>query len=150
MTGEPAKLKPVPWPADLEREEGHRLAGDSGHRRARDRSLLPAAYDPARAVLDVAAGTQFSALTLSGASTAITDGMYLVAYLLPGAAGLHPSMAGLSEASRRRQARLGRGGLLAMGAATLVVPALLILQRLRAATSRWPPSQTPGRCCSCS
>jgi signal transduction histidine kinase len=56
--------------------------------------------------------------------------MYLVAYLLLGAAGLHPSMAGLSEPSRRRQARLGRGRLLAMGAAALVAPALLILQRL--------------------
>jgi signal transduction histidine kinase len=57
--------------------------------------------------------------------------MYLVDYLLLGAAGLHRSMAGLSEPSRWRQARLGRGRLLAMGAAALVAPALLILQRLR-------------------
>ena len=41
--------------------------------------------------------------------------MYLVAYLLLGPAALHPSMAGLSEPARRRQARLGRGRLLAMG-----------------------------------
>jgi two-component system NarL family sensor kinase len=40
-------------------------------------------------------------------------------------------MAGLSEPSRRRLARLGRGRLLAMGAAALVAPALLIVQRLQ-------------------
>jgi two-component system NarL family sensor kinase len=40
-------------------------------------------------------------------------------------------MAGLSEPARRRQARLGRGRLLAMGAAALVAPALLIVERLR-------------------
>ena len=48
----------------------------------------------------MAADTLLSALTLSGASTAVTDGMCLAAYLL-GAAGLHPSMAGLSEPYRR-------------------------------------------------
>jgi signal transduction histidine kinase len=79
----------------------------------------------------MAADTLFSALALSGASTAVTDGMYLVAYLLLGAAGLHPSMAGLMEPARRRLARLGRGRLLAMGAAALVAPALLVLQSLR-------------------
>src|SRR5215208_1530023 len=70
-------------------------------------------------------------LALSGASVSVTDGMYLAAYLLLGASGLHPSMAGLSEPSRRRLARLGRGRLLAMGAAALVAPALLIVQRLQ-------------------
>jgi hypothetical protein len=79
----------------------------------------------------MAADTLFSVLALSGASTAVTDGMYLVAYLLLGAAALHPSMAGLSEPARRRQARLGRGRLLAMGAAALVAPALLVVQRLQ-------------------
>ena len=63
----------------------------------------------------MAADTLFSVLSLSGASAALTDGMYLVDYLLLGAAGLHPSMAGLLEPARRRQARLGRGRLLAMG-----------------------------------
>jgi hypothetical protein len=66
-----------------------------------------------------------------GASAAVTDGMYLVDYLLLGAAGLHPSMAGPLEPARRRQARLGRGRLLAMGAAALVAPALLVVERLR-------------------
>jgi signal transduction histidine kinase len=59
---------------------------------------------------------------------ALLTGAY---YLLLGASGLHPSMAGLSEPSRRRLARLGRGRLLAMGAAALVAPALLIVQRLQ-------------------
>jgi Histidine kinase len=40
-------------------------------------------------------------------------------------------MAGLSEPSRRRQARPGRARLLATGAAALVAPALLIVQRLQ-------------------
>ena len=97
----------------------------------------------------MAADTLFSVLALSGAATAVTDGMYLVAYLLLGAAGLHPSMAGLSEPARRRLARLGRGRLLAMGTAALVAPALLVVQRLRAARSTSPPSPGPGRCCSC-
>jgi signal transduction histidine kinase len=79
----------------------------------------------------LAADTLFSALALSGGPVKVTDGMYLADYLLLGAAGLHPSMAGLSEPSRRRQARLGRGRLLAMGTAALVAPALLIVQRLQ-------------------
>ena len=80
----------------------------------------------------MAADTLFSVLALSGAATAVTDGMYLGAYLLLGASGLHPSMAGLSEPARRvRGPRLGRGRLLAMGAAALVAPALLVLQRLQ-------------------
>jgi hypothetical protein len=40
-------------------------------------------------------------------------------------------MAGLSEPARRRQAHLGRGRLLAMGAAALVAPALLVVQHLQ-------------------
>ena len=68
--------------------------------------------------MTMAADTLFSVLALSGAGTAVTDAMYLVDYLLLGAAGLHPSMAGLSEPARHRLARLGRGRLLAMGAAT--------------------------------
>src|SRR5215216_6075368 len=68
----------------------------------------------------MAADTLFSVLALSGAGTAVTDAMYLVDYLLLGAAGLHPSMAGLSEPARHR---LARGRLLAMGTAALVAPA---------------------------
>jgi signal transduction histidine kinase len=102
-----------------------RLATTPGRRTAAFRLLL------ACLTVTMAADTLFSALALSGASVAVTDGMYLADYLLLGAAGLHPSMAGLSEPSRRRQARLGRGRLLAMGAAALVAPALLIVQRLQ-------------------
>jgi hypothetical protein len=80
-----------------------RLATTPGRRTAAFRLLI------ASLAVTMAADTLFSVLTLSGASAAVTDGMYLAAYLLLGASGLHPSMAGLSEPSRRRQARLGRG-----------------------------------------
>jgi signal transduction histidine kinase len=102
-----------------------RLATSPGRGTAAFRLLI------ASLAVTLAGDTLFSALALSGASTAVTDGMYLVAYLLLGASGLHPSMAGLSEPARRRQARLGRGRLLAMGAAALVAPALLVLQFLQ-------------------
>jgi signal transduction histidine kinase len=102
-----------------------RLATTPGRRTAAFRLLI------ASLAVTMAADTLFSVLSLSGASVAVTDPMYQVDYLLLGAAGLHPSMAGLSEPSRRRQARLGRGRLLAMGAAALVAPALLIVQRLQ-------------------
>src|SRR5215203_863755 len=93
-----------------------RLAISPGRRTTAYRLLI------ASLAVTFAADTLFSALTLSGASVAVTDGMYLAAYLLLGASGLHPSMAGLSEPAQR---------LLAMGAAALVAPALLIVQRLQ-------------------
>jgi diguanylate cyclase len=102
-----------------------RLATSPGRFTAAFRLLV------ASLTVTMAADTLFSVLSLSGASVAVTDGMYLVDYLLLGAAGLHPSMAGLLEPARRRQARLGRGRLLAMGAAALVAPALLVVERLR-------------------
>jgi signal transduction histidine kinase len=102
-----------------------RLATAPGRRTPAFRLLI------ASLAMTMAADTAFAALALSGASTAVTDGMYLVSYLLLGASGLHPSMAGLSEPARRRQARLGRGRLLAMGAAALVAPALLLLRHLQ-------------------
>jgi signal transduction histidine kinase len=102
-----------------------RLATTPGRRTAAFRLLV------ASLTVTMAADTLFSVLSLSGASVAVTDGMYLVDYLLLGAAGLHPSMARLLEPVRRRQARLGRGRLLAMGAAALVAPALLVVERLR-------------------
>ncbi|HEV3014140.1 MAG TPA: hypothetical protein VG499_12750, partial [Actinomycetota bacterium] len=102
-----------------------RLATTPGRRTAAFRLLI------ASLAVTMAADTLFSVLTLSGTSVGVTDGMYLAAYLLLGAAGLHPSMTELSEPPRRRQARLGRGRLLAMGAAALVAPALLIVQRLQ-------------------
>jgi signal transduction histidine kinase len=104
-----------------------RLATTPGRRTAALRLLI------ASLAVTMAADTLFSALALSGSATAVTDGLYLIDYLLLGAAGLHPSMAGLSEPARRRVARLGRGRLLAMAAAALVAPALMVLQRLRGA-----------------
>ena len=77
-----------------------------------------------------AADMVFSVLALRGASTAVTDGGYLAAYLLLGAGALHPSLPKLSGTVPAPRARLGPGRLLAMGAAALVAPALLIFQRL--------------------
>jgi signal transduction histidine kinase len=109
-----------------------RLATTPGRRTPAFRLLI------ASLAMTMAADTAFSALTLSGASTAVTDGMYLASYLLLGSSGLHPSMAGLSEPARRRQARLGWGRLLAMGAAALVAPALLLLRYLQGADLQVP------------
>jgi hypothetical protein len=81
-----------------------RLATTPGRRTAALRLLI------ASLAVTMAADTLFSALALSGSATVVTDGLYLIDYLLLGAAGLHPSMAGLSEPARRRVARLGRGG----------------------------------------
>jgi len=80
-----------------------------------------------------AADMVFSVLALQGASTAVTDGGYLVAYLLLGASALHPSLPRLSGTGLAPRARLGPGRLLAMGAAALVAPALLIYQWLTGA-----------------
>jgi signal transduction histidine kinase len=77
-----------------------------------------------------AADMVFSVLALQGASTAVTDGGYLAAYLLLGAGALHPSLPRLSGTALTPRARLGPGRLLAMGAAALVAPALLTFQRL--------------------
>jgi len=77
----------------------------------------------------------FSVLALSQQYTGVSaaDAAYLLGYLLLGAAALHPSMARLSQPAPERRARLPRGRLLAMGAAALVAPALLLVQRLRGA-----------------
>jgi signal transduction histidine kinase len=77
----------------------------------------------------------FSVLALTEQYTGISaaDAAYLVGYLLLGAAALHPSMARLSQPAPERRARLPRGRLLAMGAAALVAPALLLVQRLQGA-----------------
>jgi signal transduction histidine kinase len=77
-----------------------------------------------------AADMVFAVLALRGADTAATDGGYLIAYLLLGASALHPSLPALSGTLLAPRARLGRGRLLAMGAAALVAPALLIFQHL--------------------
>jgi signal transduction histidine kinase len=82
-------------------------------------------------VVTLVADTGFSVLALRGADTGPTDAGYVVGYVLLGAAALHPSMVGLSEPAPERRARLGRGRLLAMGAAALVAPALLVVERLQ-------------------
>jgi signal transduction histidine kinase len=82
-------------------------------------------------VVTLAADTGFSVLALRGADTGPTDLGYVVAYALLGAAALHPSMVSISEPAPERRARLGRGRLLAMGAAALVAPALLVVERLQ-------------------
>jgi signal transduction histidine kinase len=102
-----------------------RLATTPGRRTLSFRLLITSL------AVTMAADTLFAVLALSGADTGLTDGGYLVAYLLLGAAALHPSMARLSDPARRRRARLSRWRLLAMGAAALVAPALLIIQRLQ-------------------
>ena len=95
-----------------------------------------------------AADMVFAVLALRGADTAVTDGGYLIAYLLLGASALHPSLPALSGTLLAPRARLGRGRLLAMGAAALVAPALLIFQHLIGTDIQSPPSPVPGRCCS--
>src|SRR5215211_7047813 len=56
-----------------------------------------------------AADMVFSVLALQGASTAVTDGGYLAAYLLLGASALHPSLPKLSGTVLAPRARLGPG-----------------------------------------
>src|SRR6266540_2731631 len=82
-------------------------------------------------VVTLVTDTGFSVLALRGADTGPTDVGYVVGYVLLGAAALHPSMVGLSEPAAERRARFGRGRLLAMGAAALVAPALLVVEHLQ-------------------
>jgi signal transduction histidine kinase len=82
-------------------------------------------------VVTLVADTIFSVLALRGGDTGPTDAGYVVGYVLLGAAALHPSMVGLSEPAPERRARLSRGRLLAMGAAALVAPALLVVERVQ-------------------
>jgi hypothetical protein len=90
--GQPAKLQPVPWRADLQRDEGRplpaRLPG-AGRRPGPARLAARLATTPGRRatafrlliaslVVTMAADMLLSVLTLSGATTTVTDGMYLV------------------------------------------------------------------------
>ena len=101
-----------------------RLATTPGRRPVAFRLLI------ASLAVMFAADMAFSVLALQGADTAVTDAGYLIAYLLLGASALHPSLPALTGTVLAPQARLGRGRLLAMGAAALVAPGLLIFQRL--------------------
>jgi signal transduction histidine kinase len=87
-------------------------------------------------IVVLAADLVFSALALAEqyTGTSLADAGYMLAYLLIGAAALHPSMVGLSEPAPAQRARLGRVRLLALGAAALVAPALLAVQRLQGGT----------------
>jgi hypothetical protein len=115
-----------------------RLATTPGRRTAALRLLI------ASLAVTMAADTLFSALALSGSATVVTDGLYLIDYLLLGAAGLHPSMAGLSEPARRQVARLERGRLLAM-AATVAATACDALAKATKKASPWVSTSRPSR-----
>jgi signal transduction histidine kinase len=82
-------------------------------------------------VVTLVTDTAFAVLALRGVDTTPTDAGYVLGYVLLGAAALHPSMVAISEPAAERRARLGRGRLLAMGAAALVAPALLVIERLQ-------------------
>ena len=75
----------------------------------------------------VAADTVF-AMELGASDTRVLDVMWLSSYLLWGAAALHPTMAQLSTPSGVRTAPFTARRLVALGAAVLVAPVLLIAQ----------------------
>ena len=83
-------------------------------------------------VLTLAADTVFGVLALSEQydGTSLADAGFMLAYLALGASALHPSMGRLSEPAPEKQARLGRGRLLVMAAASLVAPAMLLVKGL--------------------
>ncbi|MGK5681378.1 putative bifunctional diguanylate cyclase/phosphodiesterase [Actinoplanes sp. URMC 104] len=75
----------------------------------------------------LAADTAFSVIPLySTASTHPTDPMFLLSYVLWGAAALHPSMAA-PPATGRESARVGPGRLVLFGIFALLAPALLLV-----------------------
>jgi signal transduction histidine kinase len=63
----------------------------------------------------------------------LAEAGFLVAYVLVGAAALHPSMVALAEPAPPRPARGGGARLLALGAACLVAPCLLVVQGVEGA-----------------
>jgi signal transduction histidine kinase len=58
------------------------------------------------------------------------DAFWLLAYVVWGAAALHPSMAHIAETDRRRLPRLTTTRLLLLAAALLAAPAILVLERV--------------------
>jgi signal transduction histidine kinase len=101
-----------------------RFAVTPGRRTASFRALLGAL------VLVLYADAVFAALDLflgyDGASPA--DGGYLLSYVLFAVAVLHPSMRDLPQSSGQDAQRLSRGRLLALAAASLMAPAVLVVQ----------------------
>ncbi|GAB2569688.1 hypothetical protein Aab01nite_07160 [Paractinoplanes abujensis] len=80
--------------------------------------------------LQLAGDTAFSVIPLySDASTHPTDPIFLLSYVVWGAAALHPSMAA-PPASGRVSARVGRGRLLLFGSCSLLAPALLVVPHI--------------------
>jgi hypothetical protein len=102
-----------------------RLATTPGRRTASFRLLV------ASLTVTMAADTLFSVLALSGASVAVTDGMYLVDYLLLGAAGLPRRWPGWCAGSSGPRASAG-------GCSTGPC------RRPSRSGCTWPPSSTTG------
>jgi len=75
----------------------------------------------------ITADTVF-AMEIGSSDTRVLDVMWLGSYLLWGAAALHPTMAQLSTPSGVRTAPFTANRLVALGAAVLVAPVLLIAQ----------------------
>ena len=74
---------------------------------------------------------------------------WLLAYVLFGAAALHPSMTALSERAAARPRRFTRRRLSLLTGVSLVAPALLLGQAWGAAASTRPPSGSARSRCSC-
>jgi diguanylate cyclase (GGDEF)-like protein/PAS domain S-box-containing protein len=92
----------------------------------------PAFYLLAGGLLSLlATDTGYALATLHGSyqSGGPLDTGWMLAWLLLGAAALHPSMPALSAPERQdRAAKLSRGRLIALGGAALMAPAALVLQ----------------------
>jgi diguanylate cyclase (GGDEF)-like protein len=85
----------------------------------------------AATALVLAADVTFSVMTLySGSDGHPADAGFLLSYVFWAASALHPSMAAADARSRSRVGRLPR--LAALGACTLLAPALLLLPRVSA------------------
>ncbi|MBA8796091.1 diguanylate cyclase (GGDEF)-like protein [Friedmanniella endophytica] len=104
------------------------------HGRNRSVRLLLAAV-----VLLVLADAVSTSLSLFGSDTGPLDALWLLSYLVWGAAALHPSMREACEPAPAPQERLSRTRLAVLGAAVLVAPAILAVEAaLGLRLSVWP------------
>jgi diguanylate cyclase (GGDEF)-like protein len=102
-----------------------RMATSSGGRTPAFRLLLVAV------LLLIAGDSTSAALSLfTDSSTRAYDVIWLASYVAWGAAALHPSMVQLSEPTLAPNLRLTRARLAALGAATMIAPGTLAVQRL--------------------
>jgi diguanylate cyclase (GGDEF)-like protein len=99
-----------------------RLISTNGVRTAAFRFLTGAV------VLLIAADTMFAATDLLGSYSAALDLMWLVSYLLWGAAALHPSMPRLSEQDGQESHPFSGARMVALTVAVLVAPLTLAVQ----------------------